>query len=145
VFLILILFVYFLFTFVFHPRVGGSEVKILKCFYFLLINIIYGLLNTTEIQNRLFKTLFYLENIWVLFSVFISVFLYILFCYNVCCFLYLFLFLYILLCYFALCLLPIYFRFSPTCWGIWSENSKMFLFFVYQYYIWIIKYNRDTK
>ena len=21
----------------------------------------------------------------------------------------------------------------------------MFLFFVYQYYIWIIKYNRDTK
>jgi len=26
------------------------------------------------------------------------------------------------------CLLPIYFRFWPTCWEIWSENSKMFLF-----------------
>jgi hypothetical protein len=26
-----------------------------------------------------------------------------------------------------------------------SEHSKMFLFFVYQYYIWIIKYNRDTN
>ena len=43
-----------------------SEVKILKCFYFSFINIIYGLLNTIEIQNRLFKTLFYPENIWVL-------------------------------------------------------------------------------
>jgi len=32
-------------------------------FLFLFINIIYGLLNTTEIQNRLFKTLFYPENI----------------------------------------------------------------------------------
>ena len=62
-FLILILFVYFLFTFVFDPRVERSEVKILKCFYLFFINIIYGLLNTTEIQNRLFKTLFYPENI----------------------------------------------------------------------------------
>jgi hypothetical protein len=40
-----------------------GDMKILKCFLFLFINIIYGLFNTTEIHNRLFKTLFYPENI----------------------------------------------------------------------------------
>ena len=44
-------------TFVFDPRVGRYEKY--KMFLFLFINIIYGLFNTTEIQNILFKTLSY--------------------------------------------------------------------------------------
>ena len=44
-------------TFVFDPRVGRYEKS--KMFLFLFINIIYGLFNTTEIQNILFKTLSY--------------------------------------------------------------------------------------
>jgi hypothetical protein len=48
-------------TFVFDPRVGRYENS--KMVLFLFINIIYGLFNTTEIPNILFKTLFYPENI----------------------------------------------------------------------------------
>ena len=44
-------------TFVFDPRVGRYEKS--KMFLFLFINIIYGLFNTTEIQNILLKTLSY--------------------------------------------------------------------------------------
>ena len=44
-------------TFVFDPRVGRYEKS--KMFLFLFINIIYGLFNTTEIQNILHKTLSY--------------------------------------------------------------------------------------
>ena len=51
-------------TFVFDPRVGRYEKS--KMVWFLLINIIHGLLNTTEIQYNLFPTLIYPENIWVL-------------------------------------------------------------------------------
>ena len=48
-------------TFVFDLRLGRYEKS--KMFLYLLINIIYGLFNTTELQNILFKTLFYPENI----------------------------------------------------------------------------------
>ena len=48
-------------TFVFDPRVVSYEKS--KRFWFLFINIIYGLFNITEIQNILFKTLFYPETI----------------------------------------------------------------------------------
>jgi hypothetical protein len=41
------------------------------------------------------------------------------------------------------CLLPIYFRFWPTCWEVWTIQNVCFfvclfsfLFFFYQYYIW---------
>jgi len=54
------------FYFRFWPTCSEIWSENSKMFLFLFINIIYGLLNTTEIQNRLFKTLFYPENIWVL-------------------------------------------------------------------------------
>jgi hypothetical protein len=62
VFLILGLFVCFLYTFVFDPRVGRYEKS--KCFFF--INIIYGIIllfNTTKIKYTLFPKLIYPENI----------------------------------------------------------------------------------
>jgi hypothetical protein len=51
-------------TFVFDPRVGRYENSKKK--RVLIINNIYRLFNTMKIQNILFKTLFYPENIWVL-------------------------------------------------------------------------------
>jgi hypothetical protein len=48
-------------TFAFDPHVVSYEKS--KMFLFLFINIIYGLFNTTEIQNILLKTLSYPETI----------------------------------------------------------------------------------
>ena len=64
------LFVYFLLQHIrtyalsFLTRMLG-DMKNLKCVLFLFINIIYGLFNTTEIQNTLHKTLSYpIQNIF---------------------------------------------------------------------------------
>ena len=59
--LLLIVAYTYLCTFVFDPRVGRYEKS--KMFWFLFINIIYGLFNTTDMQYGLFKTLIYPENI----------------------------------------------------------------------------------
>jgi hypothetical protein len=50
----------YLYTIVFDPR--GERYEKSKMFWFSFINVIYGLFNTTEIQNRLFKTFLYPEN-----------------------------------------------------------------------------------